>query len=209
MRQGEPKKHCPDCNTGSCFYKFLLDGTLRHFCACRRTYWDWDAPPSSEELLSNLSDNIKEAEGTEMNWRKGWEELVERGTKDVGMLYSDKMDHVIASAADYINSLEKENAKWKGLLHDYKDQEKHIAELEEIIESRLCTDHAHAHGLFSYEEGDKTTPKGGGCVVCIGMKVDAENIRLHEAVEWAKGYLLVKDREAFKEFKRRAGMEEG
>ena len=73
----------------------------------------------------------KEAEGTEMNWRKGWEELVERGTKDVGMLYSDKMDHVIASAADYINSLEKENAKWKGLLHDYKDQEKHIAELEE------------------------------------------------------------------------------
>ena len=60
MRQGEPKKHCPNCNTGSCFYKILLDGTLRHFCACRRTYWDWDAPPSSEELLSNLSDNIKE-----------------------------------------------------------------------------------------------------------------------------------------------------
>ena len=61
MEQGEPKKHCPDCNTGSCFYKILLDGTLRHFCACRRTYWDWDAPPSSEEILSILA-RIKELE---------------------------------------------------------------------------------------------------------------------------------------------------
>lgn len=70
-----------------------------------------------------------------------------------------------------------------------KELEEENIRLRAIIDARLCTEHANSIGLYGYEEGDNTTPKGGGCAVCIGIKLEQENARLRAAVEWATDLL--------------------
>lgn len=50
-----------------------------------------------------------------------------------------------------------------------------IERLRAIIDARLCAKHADAAGLYAVGETELQTANGGGCVVCIGMRVDAEN----------------------------------
>ena len=47
-----------------------------------------------------------------------------------------------------------------------------------IGDALLCVKHATATGLYAYLEEDGVTPRGSGCIVCIGQRVDAENERL-------------------------------
>lgn len=52
--------------------------------------------------------------------------------------------------------------------------------LQGIVDSRLCSKHAEIGGLLGYRIGDGVTPSGGGCAVCIGMRLDAENEQSRE-----------------------------
>ena len=54
------------------------------------------------------------------------------------------------------------------------------ARLRAICDALLCVRHATSKDLYGYLEDDGVTPRGGGCIVCIGQRLDAENARLRE-----------------------------
>lgn len=66
-----------------------------------------------------------------------------------------------------------------------------IDRLQAIIAARLCAKHAVSDGLMAYENGEGVTAAGGGCALCIGMRVDAENEQLRERVAMFEGALEV------------------